>query len=75
MRKEVSGRQGVIRDLPGKIGLHFLPGQSSQKLPMTPFLLTPVEVSTELNDAHACEKKDAVFQAARTRRSGSLCEP
>ena len=75
MRKEVSGRQGVIRDLPGKIGLHFLPGQSSQELPMTPLLLTPVEVSTELNDAHACEKEDAVFQAARTRCSGSLCEP
>ena len=42
---------------------------------MTPFLLTPVEVSTELNDAHACEKEDAVFQATRTRRSGSRCEP
>ena len=42
---------------------------------MTSFLLTPVEVSTELNDAHACEKEDAASHAARTRRSGSLCEP
>ena len=30
---------------------------------------------SEINDAHACEKEDAAFQADRTRRSGSLCEP
>ena len=30
---------------------------------------------TELYDAHACGKEDVAFQATRTRRSGSLCEP
>ena len=29
----------------------------------------------EENDAHACGKVDAALQAARTQRSGSICEP
>ena len=29
----------------------------------------------ELYDAHACGKEDVAFQATRTRRSGSPCEP
>ena len=33
--------------------------------------LTPAE----LYDAHACGKEDVAFQATRTRRSGSPCEP
>ena len=28
-----------------------------------------------LFDAHACGTEDAAFEATRTRRSGSLCEP
>ena len=30
---------------------------------------------TELNDAHACGMEGVAFQATRTRRSGSHCEP
>ena len=39
------------------------------------FFSVGVQSPSEINDAHACGKEDAAFQAARTRRSGSLCEP
>ena len=32
-------------------------------------------IPAELNYAHACRKPDVAFQATRTRRSSSRCEP
>ena len=50
-------------DLAVKYGIMSIPNMIFFKAP------------TELNDAHACGMEGVAFQATRTRRSGSHCEP
>ena len=72
---EGSQEKGREEDLPQR-SLPLRKRQEVQELPRTRYLITQGGMSpTELFDAHACGKEGTVQRAARTRRSGSLCEP
>ena len=59
----------------GYYGLHVHEKVLQRGAKVTALLSGGRQAPTELNDAHACGMEGVAFQATRTRRSGSHCEP